>query len=228
VSAPRFEFNTFSLVGRCERTGMLGIGIATHAYAVGSRCVFVRSNLGAVATQATTDPRLGPLGLNLLRLGYSASKVVSELETSDQYPDHHQIGVVDRDGNSDARTGKANKAWAGHIAGKNFVAMGNYLVSAGTVDALAESFNSTVELDLDERLLRAIEAGRDAGGQHGGQRSSALLVCHREVFPLVDLRVDAHTEPIAELRRVFELFRGLRDYFTLRVANPELQQPPDA
>ena len=98
------EFHTFSIVGRCERTGRLGVGIATRAICVASRCPFVKSNTGAVATQASTDPRLGRLALSLLDQGYSAPKTLQELEASDPYIEHRQLGVVDRDGNSAART----------------------------------------------------------------------------------------------------------------------------
>lgn len=221
------EFHTFSIVARCERTGMLGVAMATHAYAVGARCPWVRAGLGAVATQALTDPRLGPLAMNLLGLGYSAPAALAEVVRSDPHFAHRQVGIVDRDGNSAAETGSANKPWAGHFTGRNFVAMGNYLISARTAEAMAESFQATESLELDERLLRAIEAGRDAGGQHGGQRSAALIVHDREIFPWVDLRVDAHDEPVGELRRVFQLFQSVKMYFTRRVANPELPPPPD-
>lgn len=228
MSIPGFGFTTFSIVARCERTGMLGVAMATHAYAVGARCPYVQAHVGAVATQAVTDPRLGRLALKLLELGYSAQHALAEVVASDPHFCHRQVGIVDRDGNSAAETGGANKDWAGHVTEKNFVAMGNYLMSARTVDAMAESFRATTGLPLDERLLRAVEAGRDAGGQHGGQRSAALLVYHREVFPWVDLRVDAHAEPVAELRRVFGLFQGVKEYMTARVPNPEMPQPPDA
>jgi uncharacterized Ntn-hydrolase superfamily protein len=222
------EFNTFTIVGRCARTGMLGVGIATHAYAVGARCPFVRAGTGAVATQATTDPRLGRFALNLLETGYSAQQALEVVAASDRFPMHHQIGIVDRDGNGAACTGSANKDWAGHITGENFVAMGNYLTSSGTAEAIAASFRSTGELDLDERLLLAIEAGRDAGGQRNGQRSAALIVHHREAFSWVDLRVDASVEPIAELRRIHGLFSPLKEHFSRRAIDPTLAPVPDA
>lgn len=225
---PGFEVNTFSIVARCERTGMLGVCQATHAYAVGARCPWVRAGIGAVATQAITDPRLGRLAMNLLELGYSATRALADVAASDPHFAHRQVGIVDRDGNSAAQTGAANKEWAGHITGPNLVTMGNYLISARTVEAMAESFRNTEGLELDERLLHAVEAGRDAGGQHKGQRSAALVVYHREVFPWVDLRVDAHDEPIAELRRIFTLFQPVKEYMTVRVPNPELPPPPDA
>lgn len=230
MEKPGFEYHTFSITARCERTGMLGVALATHAYAVGARCPHVRAAVGAVATQANTDPRLGILALNLLAMGYSAPRALAEVAASDPHFEHRQVAIVDHDGNSAAQTGSANLDWAGHIIGRNFVAMGNYLTSARTAEAMAQSFQSTegLGLDLDERLLRAIEAGRDAGGQHKGQRSAALLVHNRESFPWVDLRVDLHEEPVGELRRIFDLFQGVKEHYTLRAIDPARPAPADA
>lgn len=218
-------FNTFTIVGRCERTGMLGVGITSHAFAVGSRCPFVQAHVGAVATQATTDPRLGRLALQLLAMGYSAPKVVEEVTSSDRFPESHQLGVVDRDGNAAADTGSGTMAWTGHLTGRNFVSMGNNLIGAPTIEAMARSFEADAARDLDERLLRALAAGRDAGGQNGGQRSAGLLVYKDEVFPWLDIRVDAHDEPIGELARVFELFQPFKSHYAARVAKPDPPEP---
>lgn len=218
-------FNTFTVVGRCERTRMLGVALTSHALAVGSRCPFVEAGVGAVATQATTDPRLGTLALNLLRMGYSAPKVVAEVTSSDQFPKHHQLGIVDADGNSAATTGEGTMAWSGHIIGQNFVSLGNNLVGRATIEAMARSFEANVELDLDERLLHALEAGRDAGGQNGGQRSAAILVFKDDVFPWLDLRVDAHDEPVAELARLFGLFLPFKAHYSARVSRPDPPEP---
>ncbi len=220
-------FSTFSIVGRCARTGKLGVGIATHAIAVSSRCPHVRAGVGAVATQAYTDPRLGYLGVRLLTLGFSAEKVMDELVRSDPHHEVRQLGVVDRDGNAAAFTGARTSVWTGHLKERDAVALGNNLVGGEVVDAIAETFRATVAEDLEERLLRAIEAGRDAGGQRGGQRSAGLVVYDRAEYPWVDLRVDEHLEPIGELRRVFEAYKPLREYFNLRPSNPQLGREDD-
>jgi len=216
------DFHTFSITARCERTGRLGVAIATRAIAVASRCPFVKANVGAVATQASTDPRLGRTALNLLEMGYAAPKVLKELEASDPYIEYRQLAVVDRDGNSAARTGSENKDWAGHITGRDYVAMGNVLLGVHVAEAMAMTFEDSKDQDLEERLMLAVEAGRDAGGQHGGQTSSGLLVYDREVFPWVDLRVDLHEEPIAELRRILEVYKPQAEYFNLRAADPTI------
>ena len=116
---------TFSLIGRCERTGMFGIAISTSEMAVGSRCIHVAPGVGAVVTQASTNPRLGHLGLNLLRAGYSAPRVLDEIAASDQFVERRQLGCLDLTGLSAARTGKDNKPWAGHRADRNVVVAAN-------------------------------------------------------------------------------------------------------
>lgn len=223
-----FEFHTFSLVARCERTGMYGVATATHAIAVGSRCSHARAGIGAVATQAVTDPRVGPLALDMLEMGYSADAALAGVVAVVPKAAYRQIGVVDRDGSSAAYTGESNQSWAGHITEKDFVSMGNNLIGPATIEAMAEVFRRSAGMELEERLLRAIEAGRDAGGQNGGQRSASLIVYDREVYPWVDLRVDAHDEPIAELRRVFEVYKPMREFFSKRALIPEFPAPPDA
>lgn len=207
---------------------MFGVGIASRSYAVAARCAFVRAGIGAVVTQATTDPRLGRIALDLLESGRGAQAVLDAVRSGDRHAAHHQVGIVDRHGAFAAETGSLNLPWAGHRGVRDAVALGNHLTSERTIVAMLESFEATPHLELDERLLRAIESGRDAGGQVGGQRAAGLVVYEREVFPFVDLRVDAHDEPIAELRRVFGLFAPLKRHFTDRAEDPTLPAPSDA
>ena len=134
------EFHTFSIMGRCARTGMLGVAITTSDLCVGSRCPYVRSKVGAVSTQATTDPRLGPMALDLLEKGNSPEDAIKELEAGDPHIERRQIGVVGWNGKSSVRTGAQNLPWAGHIANENYVAMGNGLSSEKVVQSMAETF----------------------------------------------------------------------------------------
>lgn len=212
---------TFAISARCERSGRFGVGITTRPMAVGARCPFIAPGIGIVVTMATTDPRLGPLGLSLLRQGYSAAKVLAELAASDPHVERRQLSVIDRDGNAAARTGTGNKVWSGHTAKRNLVAMGNNLTSERTVSAMLQAFESRPGDEIEERLLRAIEAGRDAGGQNGGQHSANLVSYDRETYAYVDLRVDEHAEPVGELRRLYDLYRPTAPYFYQRPGRPD-------
>ncbi|HMM43133.1 MAG TPA: DUF1028 domain-containing protein, partial [Thermomicrobiales bacterium] len=118
---------TFTLIARCQRTGMLGIGTATNALAVGVRVPFIRRRLGAVAIMAMADERLGPLGLRLLETGYHAVGVIEQMVVADPYAEYRQFGVVDDDGHAAARTGAENKDWAGHRTGPGYGVLGNAL-----------------------------------------------------------------------------------------------------
>ena len=222
MSGLAIEFNTFTILGRCKRTGALGVATSTGEMAVGSRVPFVRTGVGAVATQALTDPRHGPKGIALLEEGLSAADVVERLSASDPHIEARQIAVVDSQGRTAARTGGENRDWKGHHEGDQFIAMGNRLTSAATVDAMVAAFDGCADEALEERLVRAIEAGRDAGGQHGGQRSAAIKVCDDLDYPIVDLRADDYDEPVAELRRLFDTYKPRIPYYRVRAADPSI------
>lgn len=209
---------TFTIVGRCKRTGHLGIGIATSSPAVMSRCVHV-SRDGAVAFQSVPDPRLGALGLRLVNEGWWPQKVADELVAMDKWSGKRQIGIVNADGHCAAFTGKSNVEWAGHIVGRDHVAMGNVLAGPEVAIAISEEFLAGSKLDLEDRLLRAIEAGRDAGGQAEGQTSAGLLVYGRETYSRCDLRVDVSEEPVKELRRIYDWYKPVIPYYVGRAKN---------
>jgi uncharacterized Ntn-hydrolase superfamily protein len=217
-----YTSNTFSIVARCPRTRMFGIAIATSSIAVAARCIYAKAGVGAVATQASTDPRLGLTGITLLETGFSAPKVLAELMASDPYIGKRQLSIVDRDGRTACHTGAETRAWGGHINGRNFAAAANMVVGERVVKALAERFEGTTDLPLEERLLQAIEAAHEAGGEAGGEHSAGLLVVDREVFPRVDLRVDEHATAVAELRRIFDVYKPLIDFFQERAADPTI------
>lgn len=228
-SSDSLQADTFTIIGRCERTGMLGLCLATCEIATGSRASHVKAMVGAVATQAFTNPYLGKLAINLLKIGYSAHKVLEELKISDTHIEYRQIGVMDRHGHVAVHTGNQNSAWAGHIADNNYIAMGNLLANQGVVKSMVNAFKRSAAESLEERLLCAIEAGRDAGGQLGkDQNSAALIVYDRDILPRVDLRVDWHdVDAITELRRHLEMYKPLIPYYIKRPFDPTMRSVQD-
>lgn len=200
---------TFSIVGRCARTGQLGVAVSTKVPAVGMLCPFARPGAGAIATQSFVNPYLGADGLDLLARGLGAQETLDRLVADDPGREVRQLGIVDREGRSAAFSGRECVGWFGHQTGADFAAQGNMLVGAETVTALAETFAAHPETELPERLLRALEAGQAAGGDKRGRQSAALYVVkHETAYAFVDLRVDEHPDPVAELRRVFEVAKA--------------------
>jgi uncharacterized Ntn-hydrolase superfamily protein len=182
---------------------------------VGSVVPWAEPGAGAIATQAYANPRYGPEGLALLRGGLSAEKAVERLTGADEGRAHRQLGIVDREGRGASHTGEECMEWAGGRTGEGYAAQGNILVSAETVDAIAETFEASVGRPLVERLLDCLDAAQAAGGDRRGQQSAALLVVERDggyaglsdvVF---DLRVDDHERPLDELRRIFALHQAI-------------------
>lgn len=196
---------TFSIVAHCPRTGMLGVAVATAVPAVGSMCPYVISGTGAVSTQSWVNPYLAIDALRLIQAGKPAPEALDAVIAMDEGRDVRQIGVVDAHGRSAAWSGKSCTDWFGQIVGPHFAAQGNMLVSAPTIEAMARAFRDSESPHLAERLLLALEAGEAAGGDKRGRQSAALKVHHVEDYPLLDLRVDEHHHPVAELRRVLTI-----------------------
>jgi uncharacterized Ntn-hydrolase superfamily protein len=219
--------HTYSLVGRCERTGMLGIGITTSSIAVAARCVWIEANVGAVATQNVTDPRLGQLGLDLMRQGYGARAVVEELVRAGRYPEYRQLACVDRDGFSATWTGSRAFPTSAELSERNLAVAGNLLASETVVHAMAAAFRDTVALHLADRLVQALAAGKAAGGEVGGNEHSAgLKVFDRDRFPLVDLRVDwEEADPVRRLGELWERYRSEMELYRQRALDPPATLP---
>jgi len=217
------NLTTFSIVARCSQTGQLGVAVSTKVPAVGSLCPFVRARVGAVATQAWVNPYLGPRILGALAAGASAQSALRDAVAAEVDRELRQIGVVDRRGESAAFTGAETDPWTGHRTGSGFAVQGNMLVGEETLAAMVQSFGDSAELPLSERLARALEAGQAAGGDRRGRQSAALVVFGEEDYPLAELRVDEHADPVAELRRVFEVAK--RELFPLVAALPTKRNP---
>ena len=211
---------TFTLIGFCPATRKIGVCKTTTTPAGGGRSFRIVPGIGALTVQAHTDFQQMDLGVKLLQMGYNPRKVLSELGDSDRFPEHRQIAIVDMRGETAARTGSKARPWSGHIEGNNFVAAGNFLVGEQVVKAMAASFESTASEALEERLLRAVEAGYAAGGQPDRITSSAILVQQHHACPIVNLRVDVALEPLKELRRIFDWYKPLIPHFTNRNEDP--------
>jgi uncharacterized Ntn-hydrolase superfamily protein len=196
---------TFSIVARCARTGALGVAVSTAVPAVGAMCMYLRTGVGAVSTQSWVNPYLALDALDLLDQGVSAEHALARVLDGDAAADLRQLGLVDRNGQSACWTGSQCTGWAGQRSGMSCTIQGNMLVGAGTLDAMLTAYEASDELALEERLMRALEAGQAAGGDKRGRQSAALKVVRNEAYAHLDLRVDEHHEPVAELRRVFEV-----------------------
>ena len=214
---------TFTVMARCPQTGKLGIATATRSLAVGARVPHIAPNLGCAAIMAIADPRLGRTALRLLETGYKAPGVIEALVAADPRHEYRQLGVIDADGFAAARTGRHNRDYAGHHVRDNLIALGNVLIGEPVLDAIEGGFHRAPEAPFEERLMQALEAGRDAGGQHGGQNSAALLVYAERAYARVDLRVDIHDEPVGELRRVWNAYAKAMDYYWLRQVDPTVK-----
>ena len=217
---------TYSIIARCSRTGQLGIGIASYSIAIGMYCDgAVRANTGVTLTLGFPNRRNNYLAISLLAQGRTAGQALMELLGNDPDSDYRQIAIVDRESNAVAHTGASLRKWTGHRAGKGYVAFGDVLAGREVVDALAAGFEAAPQAGLDEQLLAALEAGRDAGGMAGAkgrlpERSAALIVWGNRTHNEVDLRIDLHDRAVDELRRVYVDYKPSIAYYEERAHSP--------
>ncbi len=208
--------HTYSIIARDAATGQFGIGVQSHSFAVGSVVPWAERGVGAVATQAWTDTSYGKLGLDLMRAGKSAEQALAGLTCSDSDAAIRQVAMIDNQGRVAAHTGARCVAYAGHICGEQFSVQGNLLSSDGVWKAMADAYRKAVEKkvgDFSERLLQALEAAQDAGGDVRGMQSAALVVVPGPDDPLdwdaiTNLRVDDNDHPLVELRRLLTVQRS--------------------
>ncbi len=196
------QLNTFSVVARCARTGRLGGAVSTAVPAVGAICPHVQAAAGAVASQSWANPYLALDALPLLAAGVAAQVALDQVIAGDAGRDWRQVGVVDAAGRAAAWTGADCTPWCGHRTGPGYAVQGNMLAGEAVVADMEAAFLAADGADLAERLMRALEAGQAAGGDKRGKQSAALKIHEREAYPWLDLRVDEHPAPVAELRRV--------------------------
>jgi uncharacterized Ntn-hydrolase superfamily protein len=187
----------------------LGIAAASRFFAVGALVPFIKSRVGAIATQALVSCFYGTDGLRLLEQGLSAPEVVSALTEADAGRDQRQVHVMDAQGRIAAYTGAACTGWCGHVAGDTVSVAGNMLAGPGVIADTADAFEHSAALPLPRRLIAALRAGEAAGGDMRGRQSAALVVYGDEEWADLNLRVDDHPDPLAELERLEEVSRAL-------------------
>ncbi|MEH2496552.1 putative Ntn-hydrolase superfamily protein [Bradyrhizobium sp. AZCC 1678] len=198
---------TWSIIARDSLTGQIGIAVATRFFAVGARVPHIASGIGGVATQALVNPYYGIDGVKLLREGREPREVVETLIATDDGREARQLHVMDIKGRIAAHTGSECVDWCGHIQGDGFSLAGNMLAGASVLDDTAQAFIANASLPFAQRLIVAMKAGEAAGGDKRGKQSAALVIQGEEEWSDLDLRVDDHTDPLAELERLEQVSR---------------------
>lgn len=193
---------TWSIIAR-DASGAFGVAIATRFFAVGALCPHAASGVGALSTQALVNPHYGPEGLALLRAGAPAPEAVKRLVAPDEGREHRQLHVIDAQGRVGQFTGAKCVAWCGAVAGEGYSVAGNMLANERVVQETARAYRESKQA-FPEKLVSALQAGQAAGGDKRGRQSAALLIYSTESYPDLDLRVDDHAEPLAELWRLYE------------------------
>lgn len=211
---------TFSVAGFCPETGMLGCAISSSSICVTSRCAFVGSGTGVVLTQNVTNPDLGPLGLELLAKGMTPEQALAAMGEADADVRWRQLGVLNNKGEGATFSGEKALGLNATAVGNNCIAMGNLLENEGVPAAMVKAFEAS-EGHLAERLLQALEAGLAAGGELGPVHSAGLLMCAEPQWPVVDLRVDWHIDPISELRMVWHNYQPQMQAYITRAKDPD-------
>lgn len=216
---------TFSILGRCEATGRLGMAVTSSSPAVAARCANVRARVGVAASQNVTDPRLGPALLDALVAGRSPQEAVQSTVAAAPHADYRQLAVVGADGGSAAWSGPRTLGIHGARTGDGWAAAGNLLASEFVLDAVGRAFAESAEPELEARLLAALAAGLVAGGEAGPLGSAGLLVADAVTWPVTDLRVDWVDEddagPIEQLAALWQRWAPQRDAYVTRALHPE-------
>lgn len=218
---------TFTILGRNPATGELGIGIATYSLAVGATCSKILPGIGVATSQASTNPAIGEEVMELIEDGSTPIEAFMEALANDEHPEFRQLALLPANGETLIHSGKNIKPVSGHLIGDNCVAVGNFLANEQVLPAIVEAFvANTGESTLADQLLAALEAGKKAGGQSGTggahlpERSAALLIgAPGERFP-IDIRVDASTDAIPDLRAAYDTYLPMHEFYLKRADDP--------
>ncbi|MEE1611463.1 DUF1028 domain-containing protein [Microvirga sp. CF3016] len=194
---------TWSIIAKDPETGAFGVGVTTKFFAVGALCPHGAARIGALATQALVNPLYGADGIRLLAEGRSAEEIVAILTAQDPGRGSRQLHVIDRDGRTAAHTGQDCIDWCGHLTDEGVSVAGNMLAGPAVIEATLETYKRRMDLPFADRLMTALDAGQAQGGDKRGKQSAALKTWRDEPYPMLDLRVDDHPEPLDELRRLY-------------------------
>ena len=214
---------TWSIIAKDPETGAFGVAVTTKFFAVGALCTHGAARTGALATQALVNPLYGPDGIRLLAEGRSAEDIVAILTAQDPGSGSRQLHVIARDGRTAAHTGQDCIDWCGHLTDEGVSVAGNMLVGPAVIEATLETYKQRMDLPFADRLMSALDAGQAEGGDKRGKQSAAIKIWRDEPYPMLDLRVDDHPEPLDEIRRLYgvahERFLAFMDAMATR-ANP--------
>jgi uncharacterized Ntn-hydrolase superfamily protein len=211
---------TFSLTARCPETGMFGMVISSSSPAVAARCVHLRAKAGAVASQNITDPALGQIGLDLLARGLGAPEVCAALVASTPFMAYRQLALVDASGRVASYSGRNTLGIHAVHSGEGVIAAGNLLSNDQVPAAMVQSYQDNASKPFATRLVAALRAGLDQGGEAGPVHSAGVCVVREVSWPIVDLRVDWSDRPIAALEEAWAVYQTQVEDYVRRARNP--------
>jgi len=211
---------TFSLVARCNKTGMFGVAIASSSPAVAARCSYTRAQVGAVASQNITDPTLGPRILDLMGRGLSANEAIADITKNGQFMEYRQVLAIDTSGNTVIHSGPNSLGIWTHAVGDNVISAGNLLANDGVPQAIVDGFQSASG-HIGDRLIAAMRAGLAQGGEAGPIHSAGMQICDTVAWPVADLRCDWSEDcPIENIATAWEIYKPQLDAYVQRAIDP--------
>ncbi|MEM7301452.1 MAG: DUF1028 domain-containing protein [Pseudomonadota bacterium] len=211
---------TFSLVALCRETGMFGVAISSSSPAVAARCSYTRAGVGAVASQNITDPRLGPLVLERLAAGDDAVQAVETVIEGAEFTDYRQLLAIDGQGNTAIHSGPNSLGIWTHAQGQDVISAGNLLASDDVPQAIVAGFE-TADGHLGDRLVAAMKAGLEAGGEAGPVHSAGMQICDQVSWPVADLRCDWTEDcPIAAIEAAWAVYKPQLEAYVQRALDP--------
>ena len=211
---------TFSIVARCEETGMFGVAISSSSPAVAARCSYTRAGVGAVASQNITDPTLGPQTLDLMELGRSAAQAINKITANGTFMDYRQVLAVDKQGRTAIHSGPNSLGVWTQAQGNNVVSAGNLLANGGVPQAIVDGFSSA-NGHIGDRLIAAMRAGLAQGGEAGPIHSAGMQICDQVAWPVADLRCDWTLDcPIENIAAAWEVYKPQLAAYVQRAIDP--------